>query len=91
VVLGSIVLVASYLCCRWTLFVRSINLGENDFGGLIYLIIEGVLLLTSGGLMLACLTAGILSPSIESRKRLPSIGTCMGAVSLGLLIFGFLR
>lgn len=87
----TIALVAAYLCFRWTLFINSIDLGANDFAGLTYLIVEGVLLLVSGGLVLACLTTGIISLFIENRKRLPCIGTGIGVVSLGLMIYGFLK
>jgi hypothetical protein len=90
-VLGSMSLVAAFLCFRWTLFIRSINLGENDFGGLFYLLVEGALLLVSGGLVLGCLATGIIALCVESRKRRPSIGTAFGVLSLGLVVYGFLK
>lgn len=82
VVLGTIGIGFAWPTYRWTRFIASINLGENDFAGLFYM---GVHLLLLGATVAAGILAvvfGVMGASRDRSRRTSITGVALGVGSL---------
>lgn len=78
--LAGLSLAAAYPAYWYTLFIDSIDLGENDFMGLVCLGIEAVLLgMVFGGGTLA-IVLGVIGVKRDRRRWLPWLTFALGAV-----------
>jgi hypothetical protein len=88
--LGLFSLLMAGLCYWWVMKLSAVDLGENDFSGLFYLLSEIVLFMLAATLMLFCLLSACWALLCENRKGLASLGMLLGIAGAGILALAFM-
>lgn len=86
----AISLVLAYFVYRWSAFLASIDLGENDFAGLVYLLIEVVLVALALGVSVTSAVLGLVATFRGGNRWLGLTAVALALVSVALTSVCFL-
>jgi hypothetical protein len=89
IVAGVIGFPFSFMAWRWTLFIRSFDLGNNDFWGLFCLFVELLFLSVSVPLVVLCLSLAIGGFCLPGSRVTPTVSLILGGLSVLMIVWGF--
>ena len=83
-------LVLAYLVYRWSFFLASIDLGDNDFAGLVCLLFEVALVVLALGVSVTSAVLGLVSTFRGGNRWLGPTAVALALISVALTSVCFL-